>query len=564
MFFFDERREINETEHSRPDYSRLIEIDPAHELKVCIVIPAYKELHSGNIFRLLESFSRQTLPKDVFEIILIINNPNFDEEEKTSKGFDDNKKTLQIIHYLEDKIPVESLSFLGLEEKKKIEQIKSTGLVVHAIDYTERDHMHTMGALRDDGVRTAITRLKKMGKERGIIANGDADMVVKTNYLQNIIEAFGDDNVDALFIERHPFPTEHTTDTIGSMYAERATEEVAMLERTLSRNYTPVDTPQIAFRVSTYDKKSFSREDTVDEDFKFAEKLVKAHNIHITTKPNIEVYCSDRKRPESFDGELGSSAAYEQRSNIAKTIPPTLRLLYLKFLDVFKDPNKDSTEVYSVIQDEHTRNNTIFLDDTLRQAIEQHIQSGKGRNLLQGQLLISNYIVKYSQSTILPSSNYVDQWIDVLRSQIDEDEQQKLNEYIESYDNKERQYIDGLVRLLKKSIETCDISDETSLIAALNRLKKHRIVGEFFTKNDSFIQSIPNIVATLEKKTPEKLWQILISMYPDILGEYDISPHRKTWNHARALTTFIIQAQTDKYSFSSTNKFVERVRSIAI
>jgi hypothetical protein len=74
-------------------------------MKICIVVPIYGEYKNGNVFRLLESFTKQSISPSQYELICLVNNTP-DVAKTQPDGYTENQLTLAIGRYLNGDEPL--------------------------------------------------------------------------------------------------------------------------------------------------------------------------------------------------------------------------------------------------------------------------------------------------------------------------------------------------------------------------------------------------------------------------------------------------------------------------
>ena len=182
------------------------------ECKVAVCIPAFKEKDS--LMTTLEFLSQQNgVAMDEFETVINVNN----REDANQNDRKQNEQLLNLLKHLEgEDAPVD---FLSDEEKKIIEKIKESGLVVRCIDKSTKgnevkssederwknkpdDNPAKCMQPRKRAMDEICERFVLAGRTDGIIASLDADTKVGKNWVKQIIENFKNKDVQLLAGER--------------------------------------------------------------------------------------------------------------------------------------------------------------------------------------------------------------------------------------------------------------------------------------------------------------------------------------------------------------------------
>jgi glycosyltransferase involved in cell wall biosynthesis len=175
--------------------------------KVIVVIPAYGEREY--LFKNLASLARQKhVDSSDFEVIVVVNNPPTAPQRASNESDDDykrkidhylksiqnNQDTLEIARAIKDPlIPIK----LNAAERGYVNKIRNAGLNFHFIDKASEGktlpaQQANVGGARNRGVAEAVARFYEYGKD-GIIAQTDADAAFYSNYIDEIIKAYAQD-----------------------------------------------------------------------------------------------------------------------------------------------------------------------------------------------------------------------------------------------------------------------------------------------------------------------------------------------------------------------------------
>jgi hypothetical protein len=168
--------------------------------KVCMLIPVYDESLDILLTPLLSLAKQVAAEKNEFEVVMIINNSKSEAIKKT-KAFLKNQRALQVIKLIRGRI--KKIAFpLSKNQQKHIQEIRESGLVVHAIDKSSlenADEYNNVGVAKNRaGAEICQRFLSVPAAENGIIALTDCDCWFSENYIAYIIETYKEFKLNGL------------------------------------------------------------------------------------------------------------------------------------------------------------------------------------------------------------------------------------------------------------------------------------------------------------------------------------------------------------------------------
>lgn len=190
---------------------------PMHQdCRICVIIPAYDEPFSFHIdgqrdpedigtgiLRLLTGLSAQAvhLPKEQFEILIVINNSQ-DQAQKKSKEFLRNEYLYHaLVSLSEGKID----PTWSEQTRWMAEFIIETGLKLHVMDKFSKDKAFkicNVGVVRDYGALEALRRFNNIDRNDGILVWNDADTRLSAKYLSSMLQVY-DTNAEVSICDSH-------------------------------------------------------------------------------------------------------------------------------------------------------------------------------------------------------------------------------------------------------------------------------------------------------------------------------------------------------------------------
>ncbi len=269
---------------------------PAKEMKVSVVVPVFKEFKNGNIFKLLESFTRQQgVQTNEFEIVFVVNNTPEAAKEKTD-AFEDNQTLLRLKKYFDAPQNNPIPDFVTEEDRKLLRLLADEKMNVRVVDKSTFGMAKKIGAIRNIGGNQAASRFEEIGFD-GFISILDADCTISENYIKRLCTISKQSNVKAVFthMEFAPFTggserlfkTKHIYQAIWRMHY--------LKNGVLSRPPYERGAPQFAIRTSTWrELGGFLENVTSREDLEMAERLSPYETVFVS---DSEVATEDRERP---------------------------------------------------------------------------------------------------------------------------------------------------------------------------------------------------------------------------------------------------------------------------
>lgn len=275
---------------------------------VSVVIPVYRELENGNLFRLLEGFACQSSDTDRFELIFVVNNKPEIAGRRDNPVFVENQKTLLLLQYLAGdvgEIPKFTRS-LPQWQRRIFRLTKARGIRCRVIDLSTEGIARVIGRIRDIGARDV---LKRWGTD-GIIAMLDADVTVGPDYVERILAYFSERDLGVLILNRDMRPqAEEGADAL--FYQTHSQERYSQVWQ---NNFIPslpralhgieVGSPQIVARASALKTIGGVPQKRQGEDFDLSRLLCERFAYRFA--PDIVVTVADRARVEGYDAGLRS------------------------------------------------------------------------------------------------------------------------------------------------------------------------------------------------------------------------------------------------------------------
>lgn len=273
---------------------------PEETQKLAIVVPIHNEWGNGHMIELLNSFSKQTLEKDNFSIVAVVNNTT----EAFVATINENNLVVDIIRYLTGQVGEMPISDdLSQSQRERLIQIRDSGLRISAIDLTKGVKRH-MGLIRSIGSLYALER-SLPDIDMGNIAWMDGDCQIEPEYCEKTINYLTDHpDVNGLFL---PFVyyAEGDRETFKTSYQYR----FDMTDRYLRTVLFPtvekgVGGPFMIGKAKIWERiiDNFPPESERDEDF-IASKMLDADGKTVFY-PDTVVYTADRAYEEGFDAKV--------------------------------------------------------------------------------------------------------------------------------------------------------------------------------------------------------------------------------------------------------------------
>lgn len=262
--------------------TQLSQINP--DCRFVVVVPVYKEFKFGRITKLLTELDDQTIGRDQFETILVVNNPGFRKEPADEEGFADN---LELIDFVE-------LQKLG-GRFGNVQVINCTNGELPA---------RHLGLIRGLGNETARIRLAQTSKgENGVIVQMDADASLDTDFLWRLDTVFqSTPSAQSVGIPRSPLPVDYPSDDLYLHLARQFLRTVTCLREGISPGSFNGSTLSFKAYLHQRDEIRTYMGYSMNEDYKLGEDLYKYSRFIYTPEPRI--FVADRRRLEGFDANL--------------------------------------------------------------------------------------------------------------------------------------------------------------------------------------------------------------------------------------------------------------------
>ncbi len=234
-------------------FDKLINVAPAENLKICVVIPVYNE---DNISKVLNSLLNCYNIDGDTEIIIVLNTNENDSNEVIQRT----EKSENEFYYI----------------KNKLNNTKIQLYLIKAFNLPKKSA--GVGLARKIGMDESIRRFFEVKNKKGIIACLDADCIVEKNYLTELNKLFTTKNANACTVR-----FEHQIS--GSDYSEEIYRAIALYE--LYLHYHLISLRNIehpfayhtigsafAVRADVYAKQGGMNQKKGGEDFYFLQKVI--------------------------------------------------------------------------------------------------------------------------------------------------------------------------------------------------------------------------------------------------------------------------------------------------
>lgn len=290
------------------------------------VVPIYRELHNGNVPRLLDHLNRLSLHECRLQVVLIVNNSVGVARDIDSPIL---KENLETIDWIQRQIESQTYSFA----------VEIVDLATEGID-------RNMGRIRQIGVEHSEAMAASMGVSRDshILVHFDSDTLVSENLLscyQELYSAYADLSViySPRKYELRNRPSLALIQTHPWYRVKRAYRD---LKNILSRHDLGFATYQISSRASAHFAVGGFRPLPEDEDGALSEDFTQLNCI---LNPNTTVWTEDRTRSDGFTAAKRITSAHEQKESKVKTGFP-FRLLLINHSYTLLAKVRDSAMSY--------------------------------------------------------------------------------------------------------------------------------------------------------------------------------------------------------------------------
>lgn len=278
--------------------------------KLSVIVPVYRELDNGNLFRLLESFANQGLPSKNFRLIFVVNNTPEVAADPENPIRVENRRTLAVLNALADpSLSIPSFVYrLDPPIRDKIVELKRTiartGMRIGVLDHSTRGIEKNIGNIRHLGYQYALQNAN-VSPDRHVIAMMDADAVVPSEYVENLLVLYFTRPLKSVFVGMlfkiwEGFNLEH----LQTFFREKTLNVGYFMNQALTRNYNfpLIGSPQITALASAIDEAGGIPKIVRYEDVSLATNLIRlgGNRWDFSTL----VLASERAREDSFAGNF--------------------------------------------------------------------------------------------------------------------------------------------------------------------------------------------------------------------------------------------------------------------
>lgn len=267
--------------------------------RLAVVAPVYREWNNGHIIDLLDSLAQQSVDKETFFAVLVINNV----VEASAEAVAENQLTVDVVRYLtgqDEEIPEDPQ--ISLAQREKLAEIRASGLNIVGIDLTKGIKKH-MGLIRTIGSIYALER-GLPSTENTYLSWMDADSQVESRYCDRLVNYLSQNtDINALYL---PFTyyAEGDRKTFESSYLYR----FDMTDRYFRTVLFPttekaIGGPLMVGKASVWSEiiEDFPPNSERDEDFIASKRLFASGKVDFY--PDTVVSTADRAYEEGFDAK---------------------------------------------------------------------------------------------------------------------------------------------------------------------------------------------------------------------------------------------------------------------
>ena len=543
---------------STQQHKQLIEKEPSPAMKLSIVVPTFAEYENGNIFRLIESFTKQSAPPETYEILCLVNNTP-EAARAHSKGYQENQMTLALTKYLQDggKLP----AGLNAYRKTVLEKAREKGIVFHVVDFSSGGIEKNIGKIRDIGVTEATRRFRANGRgKEGLIAQLDADTVVEPRYVEKILGHFSDPEVESLFVNLEYATPEGNEELFKTSF--RHQYQVAMQQWfNVLKNSKKVEVggPQTIAKVKAYQRVGGIVHQDMAEDF----ELAKALGMQTAYKfaPDTRVYTSDRARVEGYDAKMRLEQMTDDVGGIfsgdVMYMSPRPVFLQMELGTMAKmNPNifgsqeviRACFEKYAIPYDSQ-KFKAVVLDAPSKD------RDGHERPVWAKVAVFTiNYLEELGVPIMAGGNEYANDALAVLTPNFAPEETQRLNALIR------QNTLRASTRLAQSRAA---VTEAVKLVFKQGNVSgkdfgKNLKTQEFIERNPWFIEKINAIRQTHE--SPEKAMEELKKEFPEWVESFERSGLRKATAVIHALTSYLREARNEPAQFPTTIEFLNKLK----
>lgn len=544
----------NGAEYRPSQEQSLIKEKMSPDTKLAIVVPVYAEYDNGNIFRLIDSFSRQSVATNQFEVVCVVNNSP-DVAQKQTNAFLENQDTLDLEDVLKGTKPIPE----GLSDYRRevLERARDKGLVVHMIDLSSQGIEKNIGRIRDIGLQEVSRRFQQNGQgEMGIVAQLDADTVVEPRYVQKVLQEFSRPEVDSLFINLDYFVPEGSKELFETSFHHQFKIAMEQWLNTVRLRSVEVGGPQSIGRVKAYREAGGISHQDMAEDFVLARNLSERTNYKFGS--NIRVYTADRARAEGYDAQMRLDQMNDPEYSYKNTdeFRSSARAMFLRAeLSAVLQEHPEFYDDESKLKQYFDKYGLPLNYDVLKEQVAKPVWRVRGdtpRPLHERfSLALSSHFEAINAPTTLSSNEYVDDTIAVFKSQVSEQEAAILDDIVQENNARAR------IRLnqTRSSIEQCIQQVFQQGSVDLTDFSHNPKTVEFLEANQWFL----NEVNTLPEQygSQEAATTALRTELPEYMEDYDKSRLRRSTAGLQALTQFVRRARNEPDKFPTTMAFLQ-------
>lgn len=552
----EEVTEIYDEEARNDEAPRLIEGDPSPSLRLSIVVPMYAEYDNGNVFRLIESLTKQSASPESYEVLCLVNN-TYDEYRNGTGRYFENQHTLEIGQYLNGGGTLPER--LNEYRKQVLEDAKNAGVAIKMVDFSAGGIERNIGKVRDIGLGEAVARFARNGQgDSGIIAQMDADTVMESGYVEKVLEHFTNPRVETLFVSLDYLTPEGTEDLFRTSFHHQYKIAVDQWINSSRNSSVVVGGPQTVARVGSYKKVGGVVHQDRGSDFRLSEDLSTRTRFEFAN--DVRVYTSDRARVGGVDAQMRLERMNDdeefrfngdlmyQRPRVS-FLRRELEAVAKAHPEVFESEEliKAYFEKYAIPFDY-----AKFKEEVLEKSSKT--RDGQERPLsFKIGMYTSPFVESLGVKTSVGSNEYVDDAVTVLKSQITPAEATQLDELVRQNSlrasirlNQSRTAITEVLALAYKNGNVSpDDFTQTPKIA------------EFIELNPWIIDKV-NALRGLYNRSQEAL-EDLKKEFPEWVESLENSRLRRATAVLHGLTAFVRGARNNPSKFPGTADFLERV-----
>jgi hypothetical protein len=534
----------------------LIEQRPNQLMRLCVVVPMYAEYENGNVFRLIESFTKQSAPPESYEVICLVNNTP-DAVRTRSNGYVENQLTLAIGKYINGGGALPE----GLNDYRRgaLEKAKEKGIVLHMVDFSTTGVERNIGKIRDIGLEEATRRFQTNGQgQEGLVAQMDADTIVEPHYVEKILQYFSDPKVESLFINLDYFTSEGTEDLFRTSFHHQYQIAFDQWINTLGNSKVEVGGPQTIARVKAYQRIGGIVHQDMAEDFRLSESL--SNQTEYRFAPDIRVYTSDRAREEGYDARMRlerMTGEEEFRFNGDMTYLMPRVMFLIRELEALARTNPTALASEEQVKTIFDRYGVPFNYSKFREKVldkSSKTRDGQERPLeMKVRLFTTEFIGETGVQTYAKSNEYVDDAVRTFMAILPPVETAKLEELVR------QNVLRASVRLGQSRTairEAIELVYKKGSVSAQDFLQTPK-TQEFIERNPWLIEKLNMLRKT--HTSPEEAISELQKEFPEWTESFENSRLRRGTAVLQALTFYLREARNNPEEYPTTNEFLKRL-----